>query len=813
MGSDIPPTRPTPASIERKLAAILSADVQGFSRLMGEDEEATLRTLNACREVTDSLIQQHRGRFVGSAGDSVLAEFASVVDAVQCAVAIQRELKIRNAEVPAHRRMEFRIGINLGDVMVDGEQIYGDGVNIAARLQALADAGGICISGTVHEHVKNKLALNYEDLGEQVVKNIAEPVRVWRVRLEEFGSPGSGVRSPASAVQSSKFQVPGPKSKDGSQKPRRVGIAHRKGVVVAMAGLLFIAGTLAAVRYLSSPKLSPQSSSLATQEAQPPLLPLPDKPSIVVLPFVNMSKDPEQEYFSDGLTDVLTGDLSQISSLFVIARNSAFTYKGKAVKVQDVGREMGVRYVVEGSVLKAEGQVRITAQLIDATTGYHLWSERYDRPLQNILRLQDEVVQKIVTTLGLQLSVQEHGYSMRKHTDNVEAYDAFLRGVESFLHYTHETNVQARQLWEKAVALDPQYVEAYAYLSWTYWREWLLRWSADPQTLERAFELAQKAVALDDSLPRAHSMLGSIYAAKQQYDQALIEGERTIALDPNNADSYEGQAQMLTTVGRPEEALRMTEQAMRLNPRYPPWYLLNLGAAYLWTGRYAETIATMQEFSSRSPSHFFTPLFLSASYVWQWAFQQSADAQRLEQALAEAQRVISLNDSHPLGHSVLGLVYLWQKQYEQAIAEMKRFIALDPNMADGYAVLAEVLSRVGRPEEAVGMAEQALRRKPYGADTPSDSVGAAYDLAGRPEEAIPPLKHYLSHYPNILGAHLTLAAVYSELGKEAEARAEAAEVLRINPQFSLEVHKQRVPIKDPAVLERQLAALRKAGLK
>src|SRR5713226_5051717 len=253
MSDDTHSARTIPAGIERKLAAILSADVQGFSRLMGEDEEATLHTLHAYREVTDSLIQQHRGRFVGSAGDSVLAEFASVVDAVQCAVAIQRELKLRNAELPEQRRMEFRIGINLGDVMVDGEQIYGDGVNIAARVQALADAGGICISGTVHEHVKNKLTLNYEDLGEQVVKNIAEAVRVWRGRVGEDGSPVVGVRSPTSAVQSSKFQVPGPKSKDGSQKPRRVGIAHRKGVVVAMAGLLLIAGTIVAVRYLFRP--------------------------------------------------------------------------------------------------------------------------------------------------------------------------------------------------------------------------------------------------------------------------------------------------------------------------------------------------------------------------------------------------------------------------------------------------------------------------------------------------------------------------------------------------------------------------------
>src|SRR5215813_7690305 len=303
--------------------------------------------------------------------------------------------------------------------------------------------------------------------------------------------------------------------RDDARIPRYIETVHRR-------GFRFIA------------PLSPQNS--APRTPSPPVLPLPDKPSIVVLPFVNMSHDPGQEYFSDGLTDVLTGDLSQISNLFVISRNSAFTYKGKAVKVQDVGREMGVRYVLEGSVLRAEGQVRITAQLIEATTGYHLWSERYDRPLQDILRLQDEVVRKIVTTLGLQLSVQEQGYIVRKHTDNLEAYDFFLRGVESFNRITQEANAQARQMFEKAIALDPQYAEAYAWLSHTYFEDWIFRWSTDPQTLERALALAQHALALNDSLPRAHSLLSLVYAEKHQYDQALAEGERSHSRSSSRRD-------------------------------------------------------------------------------------------------------------------------------------------------------------------------------------------------------------------------------------------------------------------------------------
>ncbi len=341
--------------MERKLTAILSADVKGYSRLMGEDEEATIRTLTAYREVMAALIAQHRGRVVDSPGDNLLAEFASAVDAVQGAVEIQRDLHGKNAELPPERRMEFRIGINVGDVVVEGERLYGDGVNLAARLEALAEGGGICIAGTVYDQVENKLSLSYEYVGEQMVKNIAKPVRVYRVRLE----------------------VEALTTEPGKDK-------------------------------VTSPGSTPASS-------------LPDKPSIIVLPFINMSNDPEQEYFSDGITEDITTDLSRISSLFVISRNSAFTYKGKAAKAQDISREMGVRYMLEGSVRKAGEWIRITAQLIDATTDHHLWAERYDRPLQDLFALQDEIVQKIVTTLRLQLTLH-HLFSVTPQ----EVFDAWL---------------------------------------------------------------------------------------------------------------------------------------------------------------------------------------------------------------------------------------------------------------------------------------------------------------------------------------------------------------------------------------------------
>ena len=527
-----------PESIQRKLTAILSADVKGYSRLMGEDEVATVRTITAYREVMATLIHKHRGRVVDSPGDNLLAEFASVVDGVRCAVEVQEELRSRNAELPENRRMEFRIGVNLGDVIVEGERIYGDGVNIAARVEGLADGGGISISGTVYDQIESKLALGYEFQGEHTVKNIKKPVRVYRVRME-----------PETAV----------------------------------------------------PEMSGEPE-------------LPDKPSIAVLPFVNMSGDPEQEYFSDGITEDLITDLSKVSGVFVIARNSAFTYKGKPVKVQEVSEELGVRYVLEGSVRKAGDRVRITAQLVDGKTGGHFWAERYDRDLEDIFALQDEVTQKIVSALAVKLTEDEKERLMSKDTQNMEAYDHFLRGLEYHNRFTKEANVQARQMFEKAIVLDPEYALAHSLLGWTHLLEWSFGWSQDPQSLEDALEWAQKAIALNDSLPEAHCLLGEVYVWKRQHEQAIAEVEKAIALDPNHADGFEKLGAALSWAGRPKEAIGLVKKAMRLNPMYPVWYLWSMGHAYFLTGQYEEAIAALKRVLNRNPNFYPAHFYLAASY-------------------------------------------------------------------------------------------------------------------------------------------------------------------------------------------------------
>jgi len=562
-----------PERASRKLTAILSADVKGYSRLMGEDEEATIRTLTAYREVMANLIQKHRGRVVDSPGDNVLAEFKSVVDAVRCAVEIQEELKARNAELLENRKMEFRIGVNLGDVIEEGEQIYGDGVNIAARVEGLAEGGGISISGTVYDHIENKLALGYESLGEHTVKNIKKPVRVYRVLME-----------PGAPAEVRREKRPGPR------RWQWAALAVLAVLVLGAAAVVIWNFYLRPVPPVEELAVEPIRSveELAVEPIRS--LELPDKPSIAVLPFVNMSGDPEQEYFSDGITEDLITDLSKISGLFVIARNSVFVYKEKAVKIAEVGRELGVRYVLEGSVRKANDRVRITAQLVDANTGGHLWAERYDRDLKDIFALQDEVTQKIVAALAVKLTEDEQERLVRKGTDSLEAYDFTLRGWDYFFRLTMEANAQAREMFERAIDLAPQYALGHSALGWTYWTEWSFGWSQDPQSLERAFELAQRAASLDDSLSEAHSLLGKVHLWKKRHELAIAELEKAIALNPNYADGLTGLGEVLYFAGRPEEAIALVKKAMRLNPRYPVWYLHNLGHAYFLAGRYEEAI-------------------------------------------------------------------------------------------------------------------------------------------------------------------------------------------------------------------------------
>ena len=615
-----------PPIVQRRLAAILSADVKGYSRLMGEDEVATVRTLTAYREVMAALIRERSGRVVDATGDNVLAEFASVVDALECAVELQRELKSRNAQLPAPRRLEFRIGINLGDVIVEGERIYGDGVNIAARVEGLAEPGGISISGAVYDQVKKKLALTYEPRGEHVVKNIREPVRVYRV----LGEP----------------EPTGP----GPRITRIVGrLAWRRATLLLGLVLLVAAGG-AAVWSLYS-------------RWRPPGFELPDRPSVAVLPFENMSGDAGQEYFGDGITEDLITGLSKLSGLFVIARNSVFAYKGRAVKPAQVSRELGVRYVLEGSVRKAGNRVRITAQLVDAATGYHVWAERYDRDLKDVFALQDEVTQKIVGVLAVKLTAPEKDRLGRAPTRNVEAYDYVLRGLEYHRRTTKEANAEARKMFARAVELDPEYAMAYSAMGWTHLQAWQFQWSRDPETLQRAFELAQKAIVRDDSLAGPHDLLGQVYLWKKEHERAIAQAERAVALAPNNADSYETLAEVLAWSGRADEAIEDIKQAMRLDPQYPFFYLWTLGHAYYLTGRSDEAIATFRKLLARNPNFVPAHAFLAVLYGERGLEEDARSEWAAAARLSPQASVESLRQRMP---------YKNEKDLERVLAAMRK---------------------------------------------------------------------------------------------------------------------------------------------
>jgi adenylate cyclase len=529
------------------------------------------------------LIQQYHGRVVDSPGDNLLAEFASVVDAVQCAVEIQKVLKSKNNELSEDRKMEFRIGINLGDVIEEGGRIYGDGVNIAARIESLAEPGGICLSGSAYEQIENKLALGYEYLGKQSVKNITKPVRVYKVPLER---------------DAGKEKMPWSK---------RWRLAAIVGVAVVVLG-----GAAFALRTFYLHSEGPRTE-MASEERM--AFPLPEMPSIAVLPFVNMSGDPEQEYLADGITENMITALSKTPKIFIIASNSTFTYKNKSVNIPQVAEELGVQYVLEGSVQISGNRLRITTQLVDALSGHQLWAERYDRTMNDIFAVQDEITKKIITALRVKLTEGEQARVYDKTTDNLDSFLKFLQGTSFFFRFNKESNIQARRMFEEAIAWDSKNASAYTMLAWTHVMEVRYGSSRSPgKSLERAVELAQQALAINDGQDPTHSLLGHIYLLKGQFDKAIAEAELAVVLNPNSADAHAHLGMTLNYMGNGIQAVPLLQKAIRLNPIPPNWYLHTLGDAYRLTEKYDEAITVYKRVLHLNPEDIFAHTGLTFTY-------------------------------------------------------------------------------------------------------------------------------------------------------------------------------------------------------
>jgi len=547
------------ASEERRLTTILAADVVGFSRLMAVDEAGTLTSLKAIRrELIQPKTAEHHGRVVKLIGDGILMEFGSVVGAIRFAVDVQRAMALRNTDVPEDRRIVYRIGINIGDIIVEGEDIYGDGVNVAARLEALAEPGGICISRAVHGQVRGKVDLAFKDLGEQQVKNIPEPLQVFRV-LFDIAAPNHGHVT--------------------STKPKR---SLRWPLVAAGLGVFVI---VAGIGMWQRPWIPhPNTASEANMA-----FPLPDRPSIAILPFDNLSGNPEQEYFADGMTDDLITDLSKVSGLFVIARNSTFVYKGRPVEIRQVAEDLGVRYVMEGSVQRAGNTVRINAQLIDAISGGHVWADRFDGAVEDIFRVQDEFIRKIVQALSVKLLPQDAEHIGQGQTSTVAAREAFQKGWELYLRFSPEDNFKAIEHVKAAIKLDPEYGRAYALLALIYLNdiEWDW-WKAIARNVNPSatFDEAQAYIELAKDHPTAlgHVAASRVAIRSERHDEAIEEARQAIAIEPNEPEAYIAMASALITSNNPRGGLEFVEMAFRLNPQRPAHYYLTEGFAYFALG-------------------------------------------------------------------------------------------------------------------------------------------------------------------------------------------------------------------------------------
>ena len=585
----------------RKLAAILAADIVGFSRLTGADEDRTLARLRALRsDLIDPTISVHNGRVVKRTGDGVIVEFRSVVDAVRCAIEVQNAMVERNAGVPEDRRIEFRIGVHLGDVVeeTDGD-LMGDGVNIAARLEGIGKPGAICLSEDAYRQVKSRLDLQVSDLGDQNLKNIADPVRAY---LLQVGLPARAT-PPAFAEMRSEPKQPGPPE-------------------------------------------------------------LPDKPSIAVLPFANMSGDAEQEYFADGISEDIITALSKLSQLFVIARNSSFTFKGRNVLVGEVGKSLGVRYVLEGSVRKSGAKVRITAQLIDATTGGHLWAERFDRDITDIFAVQDDVTSQIVSALALNLGAGDRQNISVEKTDNLEAYDYFLRGRELWWLHSRDGNAQARGILTRATELDPTFAPAFTMLGAAHINDYVSRWvPASEQSLELGYQAAKRSVALDARYPFAYWALAFSEMWRRDYDAAIRAARRSIELNPNFAEGYNALGVTLHYAGRSDESLKYFEQAVALDPLCPGMWLHFQAQAAYQLGRYEMAIGLLKRRIIRNPDTDASRVLLAASFGQTGRWEEAREAWR------EALRI---SPDYSLEHRRKVLPYKNPDDFERVVEGLRK---------------------------------------------------------------------------------------------------------------------------------------------
>jgi len=558
----------------RRLVAILVADVVGYSRLMGADEEATLSALRALRTaVIDPALTKHHGRLVKTTGDGLLVEFTSVVDALRCGIAWQQGVARANVDIAQDRRVVFRIGINLGDVIVEDGDIHGDGVNVAARLESLARPGTICISRAARDQVRDKLPVQFESLGALHVKNIARPVQAFLV------TPGADLRAGT---------LPG-----GWMRSRLgLSLAVAAFAVMTASGALVWLAPWATVAERDAVEVRLHGSAL----------PLPDLPSIAVLPFDNLGADVQDHRLGEALAENIISSLSKLPQMFVIARNSTFTYKGQAAMVQKVSKELGVRYVLEGSVQQAGAKVRINAQLIDAMSGFHLWSETYDREIDDIFALQDDITLNVVTALQIELTQGEVARIRQRGTHNLRAWLLVNQSFEHLMRFTKQDNAQARKLAEEAVELDPNYPEAYVRLARTYLIEFHSGWTANPDAaLRRSIELAQHARKLDDAYPDTYHLLSAIYLFVNRHDDAMLAVKKALDLSPSHSLSKANMGMILTYSGEAEAAIPVLKEAMRLSPIYPDWFLSELARAYFQTGRFEDAVQVLKRHLENDP--------------------------------------------------------------------------------------------------------------------------------------------------------------------------------------------------------------------